>query len=139
MRSESETKKQPAWTTAILRLIGGTAAWLATLALAQFGPGLLWDTELTALSWAAIALNIAAGILWIVSFAFFLRTIDELERKILLDAFTITLGAGFVGAMAYSAAGTANLVPEDFSVALFAVFLSVVYVLAFAVGKIRYR
>jgi hypothetical protein len=139
MQSESETTKQPAWTTAILRLIGGTLAWLATLALAQFGPDHLWDTELTALSWAAIALNIAAGILWIVSFAFFLRTIDELERKILLDAFTVTLGAGFVGAMAYSAAGTADLVPEDFSVALFAVFLSVVYLLAFAAGKIRYR
>ncbi len=139
MQSQPETPTQPAWTRAILRLMGGTLVWLATLALAQFGPDHLWGVELTALSWAAIALNILAGVVWIVSFAFFLRTVDELERKILLDAFTVTLGAGFVGAMAYAAASTAGLVPENFSIALFAVFLAVVYLLAFAAGKIRYR
>jgi hypothetical protein len=139
MPSEPQTGKNPAWATGVLRLLGGTLAWLATLALAQFGPELLWGQQLPALSWAAIALNIVAGIVWIVSFAFFLRTIDELERKILLDAFTVTLGAGFVGAMAYAAASSAGLVPEAFSIALFAVFLAVVYLIAFVVGKIRYR
>jgi len=139
MSSESQPAKNPAWAAAILRLLGGTLAWLATLALAQFGPELLWGPQLTALSWAAIGLNILAGIVWIVSFAFFLRTVDELERKILLDAFTVTLGAGFVGAMAYAAASSAGLVPENFSIALFAVFLAVVYLIAFAAGKIRYR
>lgn len=139
MPSEPQTPKNPAWAAGIVRLLGGTLAWLATLALAQFGPALLWDAELTALSWAAIGLNILAGVAWIVSFALFMRTIDELERKILLDAFTVTLGAGFVGAMAYAAASSAGLVPENFSIALFAVFLSVVYVIAFVVGNIRYR
>ena len=138
MQSDSETTK-PTWTKGVLRLLAGTLAWLATLALAQFGPELLWGENLTALSWAAIALNILAGVVWIVSFAFFLRTIDELERKILLDAFTVTLGAGFVFAMAYAAASSAGLVPENFSIALFAVVLSVIYLLAFVAGKIRYR
>jgi hypothetical protein len=139
MQSESETTKRPASTTGVLRLLAGTLAWLATLALAQFGPDHLWSSDLIAVSWAAIALNIVAGILWIVSFAFFLRTVDELERKIQLDALTVTLGAGFIGAMAYAAASTADLVPENFSIALFAVVLAVVYLLAFVAGKIRYR
>lgn len=139
MSTEPHTAKSPTWSAGILRLLGGTLAWLATLALAQFGPDLLWDPQLTGLSWAAIGLNILAGVVWIVSFAFFLRTVDELERKILLDAFTVTLGAGFVFAMAYAAASSAGLVPENFSIALFAVVLSVIYLIAFAVGKIRYR
>ena len=41
--------------------------------------------------------------------------------------------------MAYAAGSSAGLVPENFSIALFAVFLAVVYLIAFAVGKIRYR
>jgi hypothetical protein len=41
--------------------------------------------------------------------------------------------------MAYAAASSAGLVPENFSIAMFAVVLSVVYLLAFAAGKIRYR
>jgi len=139
MQSQPQTAKHPEWTAAILRLIGGTLAWLATLALARFGPEVLWDPQLSGLSWAAIALNIVAGVVWIVTFALFLRVVDELERKILLDAFTITLGAGFVGAMAYAAAGNAGIVPENLNIALFAVFLSVVYLLGYVAGKIRYR
>jgi len=139
MSSESQTSNRPTWSAGILRLLFGTLAWLVTLAVAQFGPDGLWDVKLIGASWAAVALNIVAGVVWIVSFAFFLRTVDELERKILLDAFTVTLGAGFVFAMAYAAASSAGLVPENFSIALFAVFLAVVYLIAFAVGKIRYR
>ena len=68
----------------------------------------------------------------------FLRAIDDLQRKILLDAMAVTLGVGFVVRFAYVVADSAGLV-ADVDVAAFPVLLGAVYVIAFLVGRIRYR
>ena len=52
-----------------------TLAWVATLALARFGPSSLWDSQ-PAASWAAVAINLAVGIGWIVAHARYLQAID---------------------------------------------------------------
>ncbi|TMR99806.1 hypothetical protein [Nonomuraea basaltis] len=124
---------------ATVRLALWTLAWAATLALARFGPGLLWDSQQPAASWAAVAANLVVGIGWIVAFARFLRGLDELQRKFLQDALEVTLGVGWVGGFAYVVADAAGLVAYDVNIALFPVLLGVVYVIAFVVGKIRYR
>jgi len=122
-----------------VRLVLWTLAWVATLALARFGPGLLWDSQQPVASWAAVAANLVVGIGWIVAFAGFLRGVDELQRKFLQDALEVTLGVGWVGGFAYVVADAAGLVAYDVDIALFPVLLGVVYVIAFVVGKIRYR
>lgn len=122
-----------------VRLALWTLAWAATLALARFGPGLLWDSRQPVASWAAVAANLVVGIGWIAAFARFLRGLDELQRKFLQDALEVTLGVGWVGGFAYVVADAAGLVAYDVDIALFPVLLGVVYVVAFAVGKIRYR
>lgn len=122
-----------------VRLALWTLAWAATLALARFGPGPLWDSQQPAASWAAVGANLVVGVGWIVAFTRFLRALDELERKILQDALAVTLGAGWVGGFAYVVADSAGLVTYDVNVAALPVLLAVVYVSAFVVGKIRYR
>jgi len=114
-----------------------TCAWVATLALARFGPTSLWDSQPVA-TWAAVATNLAFGIGWIVAHARYLRGIDELQRKIMQDALAVTHGVGFVGGFAYVVANAADLI-ADVNHRLLPALLAVVYMIAIVVGHIRYR
>lgn len=117
-----------------------TLAWLISLAAARFGPELVWGTqEPPAAGWIAIGVNLLVGAIWIIAFARFLRALDDLWRKIMLDALAVTLGVGWVVGFAYAAANAAGLVADDLNLAVFPVLLGAVYVAAFAVGRIRYR
>ncbi len=124
---------------ASVRLVLWTFAWAATLALSKFGPGLAWGSGRPVASWAAVAVNLVVGIGWIVAFARFFRGIDELQRKIVQDALVITLGVGWVGGFSYVVADAAGLVAYDVDIAVFPALLGAVYMVAFVVGKIRYR
>ncbi len=115
-----------------------TAAWVATLALAKFGPEALWNSN-PVLSWIAIAVNVAVGIGWIVAHARWLRKVDDLQRKILLDALALALGVGFVGGFAFSVAHSSGLIDFNADIALIAVIMAVVYIVTTAVGTLRYR
>ncbi len=121
------------------RFVVWTLAWLVTLALARFGPGLLWDTQQQAASWVAVVANLVVGIGWIVAFTRLLQGLDELQRKILQDALMVTLGVGWVGGFAYVVADAAGLVAYDVNIALFPALLGVVFSIAFVVGMLRYR
>ncbi|MET1052061.1 MAG: hypothetical protein ABWX65_05415 [Mycetocola sp.] len=119
-------------------LVVGTLAWVATLALARFGPG-LWGEGLWVLSWAAVVVNVVVGVLWIVAFARFLRAVDELQRKIMQDALTAALGAGWVVGFGYVAADAAGLVATEVDVAALPVLMGIVFLGAVVVGRVRYR
>ena len=115
-----------------------TLAWMATLALATFGPRILWDFR-PVLSWIAVAANIVVGVGWILAHAHYLRGLDELQRKIQVDAIAIALGAGLVAGFAYAAADIAVLITVDANIALFSTLVAVVYIIGIAVGTLRYR
>ncbi|MEU4690943.1 hypothetical protein [Actinoplanes sp. NPDC023714] len=117
----------------------GTFGWTATIALARFGPGLLWETSNQVASWGAVALNVVAGFGWIVTFIRYLRAVDELERKIMLDALAVTLGVAWVAGFAYVVAHAADLVASELDVAALSVLMAVVFVGTIGVSKFRYR
>ena len=136
MQAHTETGGYRDSNKATARLALWTLAWVATFALASFGPEHLWDSDVA--SWAAVAANLAVGIGWIVAHARYLRGIDELQRKIMQDAMAVTLGVGWVGGFAYVAADQADLIAFD-DAGIFSALLAVVYVIAIAVGNLRYR
>lgn len=115
-----------------------TLAWVVTLGLASSGPNFLWDSQPVA-SWIAIGANLVVGAVWIVVQARYLRGLDELQRKIMLDATAVALGVGFVGGFACAAATSGGLIAFDADIALFSVLIAVTYVLAIIVGSMRYR
>jgi len=122
------------------QLVLWTLAWSATLAAARFGPEFLWDSQQQPVaSWAAVAVNVLVGIGWIVAFTRFLRALDDLQRKIMQDALAAVLGVGWVVGFAYFVADAAGLITYDLNIALFPALLGVVYLIAFVVGRIRYR
>ncbi|WP_216586176.1 hypothetical protein [Streptomyces brasiliscabiei] len=124
---------------ASVRLALWTVAWAVTLAVAKFGPQLFWDSPQRGASWAAVAVNLGVGVGWIVAFTRFLGALDELQRKITQDALAITLGVGWVIGFSYAVADAADLVARDVDIALLPALMGVVFSIAFAVGKIRYR
>jgi hypothetical protein len=115
-----------------------TLAWLATLAVAQFGPELWWDDQ-PILSWVAITANVLVGVGWIVAHSRFLRGVDDLQRKIMLDAIAVALGVGLVIGFAYTAAKSAGLIAFASDIAFLSVLMAIVYLGGIAVGKLRYR
>ena len=138
MQAHRQIGGQQGATGVNMQLFLWTVAWVATIALATFGPRYVWD-EQRAMSWAAVAINLGAGVGWIVAHARYLRGIDELQRKISLDALALTLGAGWVVGFAYVVAEMADLISHDSAIGILSVFMGVVYMLAIAVGNLRYR
>lgn len=116
-----------------------TFGWAASLALARFGPE-VWGDSRSAATWAAIVVNVAVGVGWIVAFTRYLRAIDELERKITLDALAVALGAGWVVGFGYVVAEDAGLVSVEVdAAAALPVFMSIAFVAAVMAGRLKYR
>jgi hypothetical protein len=126
-----------ATTRSVVQLAIWTLAWVASVALAPFGPRFLWDSDV--ISWVAIGVNLVFGAGWIVAHARYLRAVDDLQRKILLDALAIALGVGVVGGIAASIAASAGLIDFQADIAFLSVVMAVVYMVAIAIGTLRYR
>lgn len=139
MHAPSEVGGYPGSIRTTARFVAWTLAWLVTLAVARFGPVAIWDPQQSAASWAAIGVNLLVGIGWIVAFTRLLGAMDELQRKLMLEALAITLGVGWVGGFGLVVANAAGLLGRDAELALFPALLGVVFVAAFAVGRFRYR
>lgn len=139
MDTHAENVARPRFGRRTARLAVWTLLWLATIALAKLGPGLLWNTNQVVASWGTIALNVFVGVGWIVAFTRYLRGLDELQRKLMLDALAVTLGVGWVGGFAYAIAAAVGLVSHHVELVAVPVLLAAVYLVVIAIGKLRYR
>ena len=137
MQAATRTADQRAFSN-VIPLAVWTALWVGTVALANFGPALLWDRQ-PVLSWIAVGVNLAVGAGWIIIHARYLRGVDELQRKIMLDAVAVALGVGLVAGFAYASASTAGLIRFDSEIAFITVLMAIVYIVGVAVGQVRYR
>ena len=119
-------------------LVAWGFAWVASLALARFGPE-MWGESQQAVTWVAVGINLVAGVGWIVAFARFLRTIDDLQRKIVQDALAAALGAGWVLGSAYVVADAGGLLADGIDLVVLPIIMGATFLVVFLVGKIRYR
>jgi hypothetical protein len=134
--------EERAWAARLVRntaaLAGWTVAWTASLALAAFGPSLLWNDEL-APTLVAIAFNVAVGIGMLLANKRHLEGLDEFQRTIQLQAMAWTLGAGLVGGMAWTLVTRTDLVAFEAEIAHLVIGMGVVYLVASLTGALRYR
>ena len=103
-----------------------TLAWLLTMALATFGPKFLW-AESAPITMAAIGLNLLIGIGMIVANKDHLRSLDEMQQKIHLEAMGVTLGVGLVGGLAYSNLDMSNVITFDAEISHLVILMSLTY------------
>ena len=115
-----------------------TLAWVLTMALATFGPNLLWASSVP-ITLAAIGLNLLIGIGMIVANKDQLKSLDEMQQKIHLEAMGVTLGVGLVAGLAYSNLDISNVISFDAEIGHLVILMSLTYMATLATLKRKLR
>ena len=105
--------------------------WIFATAGVAFGPKNLWNFN-TWLTISAVLIHICLGLGMIRVFKQFLLGLDELQRKIHLDAMAISLGIGLVFGCSYEMLEDIKLIPFQPEIP----HLMIVMYLTYAVGCI---
>jgi uncharacterized protein YacL len=115
-----------------------TGAWLVTMAVATFGPLLMWQANqlLTAL---AIFLNIGIGFGMILANKNSLKGLDEMQQKIQLEAMALSLGVGLVIGLGYSTMDTSNLISFDAEISHLVILMGLTYGAGIFAGRRKYQ
>lgn len=121
-----------------VHLLLWTLAWLATYALSTFGPLLLWQGN-HVLSAFSIAVNFVLGAVVIYANIRLLRSVDEMERKISLEAMSFTLGAGFVVGFSYTLLYRAELIAYQAEPYQLLVLMALVLIASTLIATRRYQ
>lgn len=115
-----------------------TGAWLLSTALLAFGPKFLWQFE-TLYSVLALLLNLAMGALMIRANIKQVQAMDELARKVFLDAAAITLGIGLVSACSYGIMEDIRLISFEPDISHLLILMGLTFLASVAVGNRRYK
>jgi len=121
----------------IAQLATWTGLWVISQAVAAFGPLFLWD-EQSIFTVIAIIATLLFGLGMIRANIKHLRSLDELQQKIHLEAMGLTLGLVLVFGLSYSLLDTTNLIPFDAEISVVVVFMGLTYLAAIMVNNWRY-
>jgi hypothetical protein len=131
-----------AWASRMIRntlgLAAWTGAWVASVALAAFGPRILWNDQ-PAPTLIAIGFTVLVGVGMLFANKRNLQALDELQRTIQLQAMAWSLGAGLVGGVAWTLFARHDLVGFEAEIAHLVAFMGVVYLAGCVAGLLRYR
>jgi len=121
-----------------LRLGYWTAAWLMTMAVANFGPRFVWQfNEL--LTILAILTNLMIGFGMLVANKRHLQGLDEMHQKIQLDAMALSLGVGLVVGLGYSNLEVTSLIAADAEISHLVILMALTYLGGVFAGHRKYR
>jgi uncharacterized protein YacL len=115
-----------------------TFAWVATQALAVFGPEFIWQSN-KSLTSLALLFNVIVGFGMIMALRRHLKGLDEMQQKIQLNAMGVALGVGLVLGLAYSSLDTTNVIPFDAEISHLVILMSVTYVIGIYAGNRKYQ
>ena len=120
-----------------VRLGYWTGAWVLTMALANFGPIAIWQSNKLA-TLIAVLVNLGIGFGMIVANKRHLQGLDEMHQKIQLEAMAITLGVGLVVGLAYSNLDVTNLIAFDAEISHLVILMGLTYMTGVFAGLKRY-
>lgn len=115
-----------------------TLGWVITLAIVAFGSKFIWDYNYF-ISVLFILLNTIVGIGMILTNRKYINGLDEMHRKLSIDAMAIALGVGVVGGLSYSMLDVTNVISHDAEIGFLVMLMSITYLIAIIVGKVRYK
>lgn len=121
----------------LYQLAAWTWSWVATMAIATFGPKFIWDEHMV-LTALAVSVNFANGIAMIIANRNLFNNFDELERKIHLESLALTLGLAVVAGLSYSLLDVTNLISYDAEIGNLVFFIGIVYLVCITVNTRRY-
>lgn len=115
-----------------------TGAWTLTMAIANFGPTFIWDQH-SGFTIAAIIINMLFGAGMILANIRHLKVLDEMQRKVAMDAMGISLGVAVVAGLAYSNLDVTNIIPFDAEISHLVILIGLTYLTSTIVGNLRYK
>ena len=115
-----------------------TWSWVATLAIATFGPEFIWDGH-PFLTTFAILVNLANGILMILANRDLFNHFDELEKKIHLESMAISLGLAVVVGVTFSILDQQDLISFKADIGFLVMFIGITYLVAVLVNSKRFK
>ena len=86
-----------------------------------------------------LLINMLIGFVMIWANIKYLKTLDELERKLNFDAMGVALGVGVVVGLSYSLLDTSNIISFDAEISHLVVIISLTYMATLIIGKLRYK
>jgi hypothetical protein len=124
--------------TSNIRLARWTGAWVVATALMAFGPRFLWDKALV-FTLLAVGLNVGVGVGMILANKNYLAELDELQRKVQLNAMGITLGVAVIVGLPFSVMDMYDVIPFRADIGHLMVLMSLTFLVSFLYGTWRYR
>ena len=115
-----------------------TLAWLLSMALATFGPKLLWDNQ-TIFSVIAISINVLIGMGMILANKRHLSGLDEMQKKLHLEAMAISLGVAVVCGLGYSSLDVSNVIAFDAEISHLVILIGLIYLGGVIIGNYLYK
>jgi hypothetical protein len=124
--------------TNVIRIFRWNAAWAAATALMVFGPKFLWNRNLV-LTLLAVGLDVAVGVGMILANKRYLAELDELQRKVQLNAMGITLGVGLITSVPFMVMDSYHVIPFHADIAYLLILMSLTFAVSNLYGTRRYR
>lgn len=120
-----------------IRLAIWAGSWTLTLALVMFGSKFMWESKTVTV--IAIVANFLIGIGMIWANIKHLNAVDELQRKIQVEAIAFSLGIAVIAGLSYSALDITNVIGVDAEIGHLVMLIGITQMIALAVGKLRYK
>lgn len=124
--------------THILNLALWTLAWVASTALLRFGAEYIWDYN-AAYSIIVLITHLALGAAMIMVNVKHLANLDELQRKITMDAMGITLGVGLIAGIAYEQLEDIKLITFEPEINHLIMLMAFTYIISILIGNRKYK
>lgn len=121
-----------------IRLGYWTFAWVVTMAIAAFGPKLIWDFA-TLPTVVGVIFNLAVGFGMIMANKRHLRGLDEMHQKIFLEAGALTLGVGLVCGLSYELLEDIRLITFEPQISHLVVLMCMTFLGGMIAGQRKYQ
>jgi len=115
-----------------------TTLWVTTLALVVFGNLYLWSDNNT-ITIILLIINLLIGVGMIIANIKHLKSLDELQRKIHLEAMGLSLGIALILGISYSTMDVTNLINFDAEISHLVIVIGLSYFAGVVIGQYRYR
>ena len=136
------TTEPSAWERKIIKnttyIAYWTLAWLASTALAAIGPSQIWSFD-KAPTVLATLFNMAIGLGLVIAIFRHLKSLDELGKKVFLDAAAITLGVTLICGTSYQMLQNIQLISSAPEVSHLILLMGFTFMVSLLVGNWRYR
>lgn len=139
MNANNETSqyKQRRTKTSV-NLMFWSMGWVVSMAITAFGPRFIWDFN-TTLSVVFVVINLAVGAGMLLSNRRHLNSLDELERKIMMDAMATTLGVGLVVSLSYELLEDIKLISYEPEIPHVVFVMCFTYMVSIIAGRRKFK